>query len=73
MENDDMQWLTDYNDLERHRLELKWMREDLAKMSQEQRDFERERDRLRIIENKDRIEYNFQGKRILFKQPYKNE
>ena len=68
-----MQWLTDYNELQRNRQECIWMIEDVAKISKEELEFSIQKNRKKILEDKDKIEYDLRGKKILYRQPYWNE
>jgi hypothetical protein len=73
MENDVMQWLTDYNELQRNLQECIWMIEDVAKMSKEELAWSIKKNEQKILEDKDKIEYDWRGKKLLFRQPYWNE
>lgn len=71
MKNEQPQWLTDILADQRHLQELRWSLEDIQNESDEERAYKSEQNRLQIIEEKDKISYNYRGQRIIYRQPFK--
>jgi hypothetical protein len=70
MKNEQPQWVAEIMLDHRHKKELLWMIEDVKNMSKEELDFSIQKNQKEIEENKNKIEYNWQGKKIIQKQPY---
>jgi hypothetical protein len=71
MKNEQSQWVEDLMSDHRHRQELLWMIEDVKKMSKEELEFSYQKTKEETEANKDKIEYNWQGNKIIQKQPFR--
>lgn len=75
MEKELPQWITDYDDLLRHRQELEYMIKDVENDAKtktpEQVKWERETDEKTLEWMRNNITHDWRGKKIIYKEKYK--
>jgi hypothetical protein len=63
-------WIDEIMQQHRHEQELIWMIEDVKKMSKEELEFSIQKTKEHTEANKNKIEFNWQGKKIIQKKPF---
>jgi hypothetical protein len=70
MKNKQSQWVIDVISDYRHKQELIWILDDVENSSNEELEFSSKKVKEDTVANKDKVEYNYLGQKIIQKQPY---